>query len=91
MKYIKELAEILVGIEDPKLMEDFLGNLLTPSELSEVSKRFQIFKLLKNGVPQRKIAEDLGVGIATISRGSRELQYGGKAVSKILAWQGKTQ
>ena len=57
-------------------MEDFLRGILTDAELSEISKRLQIVKLLKSGVPQKEIAERLGVGIATVTRGSKELQKG---------------
>ncbi|HBN59899.1 MAG TPA: transcriptional regulator, partial [Halomonas sp.] len=44
-----------------------------PAEYQEISKRLQIFKLLNEGMPHRKIADTLGVGIATVSRGSRAL------------------
>lgn len=55
-------------------MEKILHSLLTPSELSEISKRLQIFRLLESGMPQRQIAETLGVGIATVTRGSRAMK-----------------
>ncbi len=84
-KFLKELAKVIVEIKDPALAEEFLQNLLTPKEMEEVSKRLQIFKLLHKGMPQRKIAEELNVSIGTIGHGSRELQYGKKAIQKILA------
>ena len=52
-------------------METVLRALLTDNELVEVAKRLQIFEMLEQGVPQRKIAEQLGVGIATVTRGSK--------------------
>lgn len=73
-KYIQELIEHLLTATDSSSMEKVLHNLLTPSELSEISKRLQIFKLLESGMPQRQIAETLGVGIATVTRGSRALK-----------------
>ncbi|EXJ11001.1 Trp operon repressor [Nitrincola nitratireducens] len=51
-----------------------LESLLTPAELNEIPKRLQILKMLQAGIPQRKIAEQLGVGIATVSRGARALK-----------------
>ncbi|MGK0442914.1 MAG: TrpR family trp operon transcriptional repressor [Pseudohongiellaceae bacterium] len=72
--YIQQLIDHLLTAEDSASMENTLQNLLTPSELSEISKRLQIFKLLKEGIPQRQIAEKLGVGIATVTRGSRALK-----------------
>ncbi|WP_027858205.1 Trp family transcriptional regulator [Marinobacterium jannaschii] len=72
--YLDELLEHLLAVDDKAGMEKALSGLLTPSELVEISKRLQIFKLLKAGVPQRQIAERLGVGIATVTRGSRALK-----------------
>ena len=72
--YKRELIEHLLAAKDTIGLEQLLGDLLTPSEFSEVSKRLQIFKLLEAGVPQRQIAEQLGVGIATVTRGSRALK-----------------
>ena len=57
-------------------MEDFLKGILTPQEIEQLSLRLEIVKRLKRGEPQRKIAEDLKVGIATVTRGSRELKKG---------------
>jgi len=36
----------------------------------------QIVRMLKKGVPQHQIAKELGIGIATVTRGSKELQKG---------------
>ena len=72
--YKAELIDHLLALETPAAMDAALATLLTPAEYLEISKRLQIFKLLKEGVPHRKIAEQLGVGIATVSRGSRALQ-----------------
>lgn len=57
-----------------KALEKRLKALLTPKEINEVQHRLAIFELLKQGVPQREIAKKLGVGIATVTRGSRALQ-----------------
>ena len=71
--YQTELVRHLVAIETPEAMDAALASLLTPAEYQEISKRLQIFKLLDEGMPHRKIADTLGVGIATVSRGSRAL------------------
>ncbi|MBB1488019.1 Trp family transcriptional regulator [Oceanospirillum sediminis] len=73
-QYLNELSQHLLSMKEPDQMEEALRGLLTPSELSEISKRLQIFKLLREGMPQRQIAEKLGVGIATVTRGSRALK-----------------
>ncbi|MDC9720027.1 MAG: Trp family transcriptional regulator [Gammaproteobacteria bacterium] len=53
-----------------------LEGLLTPYEQQELINRLQIFELLSQGVSQRQVAQQLGVGIATVTRGSKALQAG---------------
>lgn len=74
IKYFQHLVNHLLKINTPEEMEAALRQLLTPSEVVEVSKRQQIIEMLEAGVPQRKIAETVGVGIATVTRGSNYLK-----------------
>ncbi len=83
-KYIKELSKVFTEIKSESVAESFLHNILTPSELDEVSVRLQIVKLLLKGLPQREVAKKLGVSMATVSRGSRELKYGADGFKKVL-------
>jgi TrpR family trp operon transcriptional repressor len=69
-----ELLDHILQAKTPAEMEHCLAQLLTPTEFEEVIKRLQIFKMLEQGMPQRKIAETLGVGIATVSRGARAMK-----------------
>ncbi len=71
---MKTLVNHLLAQQDPEEMEKALLRLLTQSELVELSNRLKIFEMLKKGVPQRKIADILGVGIATVTRGSNALK-----------------
>ncbi len=74
IKYIDQLVNHLLEQESPEEMEKALRDLLTRSELAEVANRLQIFEMLAQGIPQRQIAEKLGVGIATVTRGSNTLK-----------------
>lgn len=74
IKYISHLVNHLLAQESPEEMEKALHDLLTPSELLDVANRLQIFTMLEQGVPQRQIADKLGVGIATVTRGSNALK-----------------
>ncbi len=73
-QYIDELIQHLLEGDTAEKLENTLHDLLTENEIDEISKRLQIFKLLKSGMPQRQIAEKLGVGIATVTRGSNALK-----------------
>ena len=75
-KYFQELVDEFLRIDKPEDMADFLRGILTPSEIDEIPKRLQIIKLLKAGVLQKEIAVRLGVGIATVTRGSKEVKRG---------------
>jgi TrpR family transcriptional regulator, trp operon repressor len=75
-KYFKNLAKYLAKQKKPQDMEKFLRAILTPQELEAIPKRLEIVKMLKQGVSQREIADKLGLGIATVTRGSRELKKG---------------
>ena len=75
-KQLKELIDLLLSIKNREEMEDFLLGILTPKELQEIPTRLQIVKMLKKGISQHKIAEKLGIGVATVTRGSKEIQLG---------------
>lgn len=83
-KYDSELLEFFCHIDDKFTMSEILSNMLTPQERSELAIRLQVFKRLLSGENQRSIAKDLGVGIATVTRGSRELKYGKPGIKKVL-------
>jgi len=75
LEYKKELVETFAKIfGDKKLMTEFLTDILTPTEFEALALRWQIVKKLKKGETNRSIAEDLGLGISTATRGSRELR-----------------
>ncbi len=74
VKYISHLVNHLLGQKTAAEMEAALRRLLTASELLDVANRLQILEMLEQGVPQRQIAEKLGVGIATVTRGSNTMK-----------------
>ena len=74
LKHISHLVNHLLAKDTPEAMEDILRDLLTGSELVEIANRLQIIEMLLQGVPQRQIADRLGVGIGTVTRGSKWLK-----------------
>lgn len=76
VRLFNQLRDFLISTKSTKEMENFLLGILTPQELDELPMRLEIVKMLKKGVPQKEISRILGVGIATVTRGSRELKKG---------------
>lgn len=76
---LKEYKKELIGVftkagENKALMGEFLVDILTPAEFEAMVLRWQIIKKLHKGESHRSVAGDLGLGISTVTRGSRELR-----------------
>jgi len=70
----EELSRVLAATEDPALVRDFLTSLLTPSERLDVAARWELVNRIDLGETQRRVAQELGVSLCKITRGSRELK-----------------
>jgi len=66
--------------ELPALLED----LLTPSEINEITERIELLRQLKTGKTQREIASEMGISVTTVSRGNRVLQHGKGIIKKYV-------
>ena len=74
-QYKKELIEVIYKIAyNKKILSEFIKDILTPREFENVSVRWQIVKRLAKGEHHQSIAEDLHLGVATVTRGSREMR-----------------
>jgi TrpR family trp operon transcriptional repressor len=73
-KSMHEIACALAKTDDPQCILRFLNSLLTPNEICEISSRWELVKLLDQGHSQRQIAQQLGLSLCKITRGSRELK-----------------
>ena len=76
MRLFNQLRDFLLSVRDMDQMENFLLGILTPQELDDIPMRLEIVMLLKKGIPHQEIAKKLGVGVATVTRGSREIKKG---------------
>lgn len=75
-KHLEELAESFMKVKNKEQMFNLLYGLFTRKELKELPNRIKIVKMLKKGIPHQEISERLKVGIATVTRGSKEIQMG---------------
>ena len=80
-KFIQSLSK---AAKDEKLLKNFLSDMLTDKEYTEIIRRYEILVRLLKEEPQRAIAHDLGLGIATVNRGSHLLIEKGKAFRKVV-------
>ncbi|MEJ2053439.1 MAG: Trp family transcriptional regulator [Calditrichaceae bacterium] len=85
MENIKEIAGLLAETPEEKLILEFLESLFTPAELEAISSRWQIVKMLDQGVSQRKIAKDLHLSLCKITRGSKELKKQNSPMKKMIS------
>jgi TrpR family trp operon transcriptional repressor len=74
-QYKREVIEVLHKIaKNKQLLSDFVRDILTPREFENIGVRWQIVKRIAKGEHHQAIAEDLHLGVATVTRGSREMR-----------------
>ncbi|MFW2177245.1 MULTISPECIES: Trp family transcriptional regulator [unclassified Moraxella] len=76
------LINLIANTQSTNQITDILSAILSDKEQLEIANRVLIFALLQQGLPQREIAERLGVGIATVSRGAKA--YSQHQVAELL-------
>ena len=70
------LFKAIMALENIGEFYKFFDDICTVAEVSEMSKRLQAAKMLKNGVVYSEVSEKTGLSTATISRVNRCLKYG---------------
>lgn len=75
-KKLKNLAQAITTIKDPKDMEIFLRDLCTLEELDELSSRWEVVLMLNNDKSYREIAKQVGVSTTTVTRIAHWLKHG---------------
>jgi TrpR-related protein YerC/YecD len=73
---VRSLAEATTSLRDPDEALRFLRDLCTIAELKELGQRWQVARLLDQGISYHEISERTGASSATISRVAQWLRYG---------------
>jgi TrpR-related protein YerC/YecD len=71
-----ELFEALRGLKSRQELEAFLRDLCTLGELQAMAHRWQVARLVDQGLPYTEIAEKTGASTATVTRVAHWLNHG---------------
>lgn len=90
-KLTAPLAEALTHLKTPEEVREFLGRLLSASELVMISRRFLIAEQLVQGTSYYSIREKLGVGFSTIQTVENWLAYSVRDYHDVRAMAKKNE
>ena len=80
----KFLAKAFLKLKTEQEVENFLRDILTIKELEEFANRLEMARLLKKGLPYKKIAQELKVSTTTVTRTAHWLRHGSGGYEKVL-------
>lgn len=83
-KEFRELALVLNNVSKVNDLELLLEELLTSKELEDLTKRWALMKMLRSGMTQRDIANELKISLCKITRGAKILKNEKSMVNKIF-------
>lgn len=78
------LYDCILKLESKQECYNFFEDLCTMPELSAISQRIVVAKMLTEGKVYKEIEEATGASTATISRVKRSLQYGAEGYDVIF-------
>jgi len=76
---------------DPSSWKKFLCDLLTPSEMRMIKRRWHIATLLHQGRSVRQVASEAGVGTDTVMRVWQKIKRGTGGLKKALSFLPKKE
>ncbi|MFA5994877.1 MAG: YerC/YecD family TrpR-related protein [Patescibacteria group bacterium] len=83
-KQLAELYQAILQLKNVNECKKFFRDLCTLNELSAMTERWQVAKLIEAGVPYREISVRTGSSTATITRIAHWLQNGKGGYKLIL-------
>ena len=79
-----ELYKAILKLTSVEECYDFFADLCTVPELKAMEQRFEVAKLLNDGLIYNDILEKTGASSATVSRVNRALQYGEGELQAVI-------
>ena len=83
-KKTDQLFEAIISLKSVKEAEAFFRDLCTIDEITEMSERWQIARLVNQGLPYREIAAKLAVSTTTVARVASWLYNGAGGYRQVL-------
>lgn len=75
-RQLTELYQAILQLKNVSECEKFFRDLCTLNELSTMVERWEVVKLIHQGVPYREISERTGASTTTITRVAQWLAHG---------------
>lgn len=72
----RQFAEALIAIDDIQVMQDFLRDVMTAKEITEISSRLEAAKMLRQGKKYTEVVERTKLSSRTVARISDWMQNG---------------
>lgn len=72
----EDFVELIYSVRDFDLFSDFMHGITSDKDKENLPKRLEIIKKLINQESHHHIAQELGVGVATVTKGSKLLSRG---------------
>jgi len=89
MKNLEEISKLIHKLKTDEEVCAFLTEILTNAEISTLSKRWHILKMLSEGYPQRTIAKELTVSLCKVTRGAKVLKDKNSIIAKEMIKENK--
>lgn len=79
------LFDAILSLKTQEDCKNFFSDLCTVKEIKEFSQRFEVARLLSEGLVYSDIAEKTGASTTTISRVNRSLNYGAGGYRAVIS------
>lgn len=80
----KKLIQAFLVLETAQEAKDFLRDILTEKEITEIAKRLQSAEMLLQNIPYSIIEKETGFSSTTVARVSKWLSSGAGGYKKVI-------
>ena len=84
MQDLHELIQVFARVNNYDEMQRLFEELFTMKEKYDFALRWRLMKDISRGVPQREIAQNLGISLCKITRGSKILKKEDSLMKKLI-------